>query len=474
MSTPRITIVTLLFSLLFAFTAFGPNFNPPNNDCLDLPEEAPFSYANLPLPQHLNAPPLQGADNTPADNPVTDEGATLGRVLFYDTRLSANQTVACASCHKQELAFTDEATLSEGFEGGHTGRHSMSLVMAKYYANGSFFWDERAPSLEAQTLQPIQDPVEMGLTLDELVYRLETTEFYPTLFEQAFGDTDITEERIAQAMAQFIRSMISYQSKWDEGRAQSPPGPPNQGDLPNFTAQENLGKAIFFDPARGNCGVCHGTDAFIAPTARNNGLDTDPSLDEGLGGVTGNPQDIGLFKVPSLRNVALTGPYMHDGRFETLEQVIDHYDDDVQPHPNLSPQLRIGGPNGPPRRLNLTDAEKEALAAFLHTLTDEAFTTDERWSDPFCGTPSSTIDPLPQTGWTVFPNPVSTTFTVRLDSWSGQPAQLLLINNNGQQLKSWTLDQMSTPLNRELLPSGLYYLILQNERGQSTQPVVFK
>ena len=165
---------------------------------------------------------------------------------------------------------------------------------------------------------------------------------------------------------------------------------------------------------------------------------------------------------------------MHDGRFETLEQVIDHYDDDVQPHPNLSPQLRIGGPNGPPRRLNLTDAEKEALAAFLHTLTDEAFTTDERWSDPFCGTPSSTIDPLPQTGWTVFPNPVSTTFTVRLDSWSGQPAQLLLINNNGQQLKSWTLDQMSTPLNRELLPSGLYYLVLQNERGQSTQPVVFK
>lgn len=459
--------------MLFALTALGPDFNPANNDCLDLPEEAPFNYSNLPVPPFLSSPPVQGTDNTPPDNPVTDEGATLGRVLFYDTRLSANQTVACASCHKQELAFADDATLSEGFDGEHTGRHSMGLSMAKYYPNGHFFWDERSSNLEEQALLPIQDPVEMGLTLEELIFRMETTEFYPPLFEEAYGDTEITEDRIARALAQFIRSMVSYQSKWDEGRQQAPPGPPNQGSLPNFTDQENLGKAVFFNPELGNCAVCHSTDAFIASTARNNGLDTDPNLDPGLGGITGNPQDIGLFKVPSLRNIGLTAPYMHDGRFETLEEVVDHYNSNVQPHPNLSHQLRIG-PSGPPRQLNLTGAEQEALVAFLHTLTDEAFVTDERWSDPFCGTPSSALEPLPQQGWTVFPNPVHAAFTVRLNRWEGQPAQLRLVHSNGQQIRSWAVAQPVMNLDRGTLPAGLYYLVLQQQDGASTQPLVLK
>lgn len=473
MTMPRSLLLTFTFALLLAITAFGPNFNPPSNDCLDLPGEAPLNYANLPLPSFLTVPPVQGADNTPADNPVTDEGATLGRVLFYDTRLSVNQTVACASCHKQELAFTDDATLSEGFEGEHTGRHSMGLSMAKYYPNGHFFWDERSSTLEEQALLPIQDPVEMGLTLEELIFRMETTEFYPLLFEEAYGDTEITEDRIARALAQFIRSMVSYQSKWDEGRQQAAPGPPNQGELPNFTEQENLGKAVFFDPELGNCAVCHGTDAFIASTARNNGLDTDPSIDTGLGGITGIPQDIGLFKVPSLRNIGLTAPYMHDGRFETLEEVVDHYNSNVQTHPNLSHQLRIG-PSGPPRQLNLTDTEQEALVAFLHTLTDGAFITDERWSDPFCGAPSSTLAPLPQRGWTIFPNPVNEAFTVRLDHWNGQPAQLTLVHSNGQHLWSRAVTQTVMQLDRNRLPAGLYYLVLQMQTGTSTQPVVFK
>ncbi|WP_421946333.1 cytochrome c peroxidase [Phaeodactylibacter xiamenensis] len=473
MTMPRMVTLTAAFALLLALTAFGPDFDPVGNDCLTLPEEAPFNYANLPLPLFFNAPPIQGADNTPADNPVTDEGATLGRVLFYDTRLSVNQTVACASCHKQELAFSDDATLSEGFDGEHTARHSMGLSMAKYYPNGHFFWDERSGTLEEQALLPIQDPVEMGLTLDELIYRLETTEFYPSLFESAYGDAAITEDRIARALAQFIRSMVSYQSKWDQGRQQAPPGPPNQGPLPNFTDQENLGKAVFFDPELGNCAVCHGTDAFIASEARNNGLDTDPSIDPGLGGVTGIPQEIGLFKVPSLRNIGLTAPYMHDGRFETLDEVVDHYNSNVQPHPNLSHQLRIG-PSGPPRHLDLTEEEQEALVAFLHTLTDEAFIADERWSDPFCGTPSSTLEPLPQQGWTVFPNPAGYTFTVRLDNWSGQSAQLRLMNSNGQQLRSWTVFQPVLQLHRQQLAPGLYYLVLQGQNGASTQPIVFE
>ena len=469
-------IPSLLFVLVFAlFTLAWHNPGLPPGEfetCLDLPG-APFNYANIQLPAHLRLPNVEDADNTPAGNPVTDAGATLGRVLFYDTRLSANQTIACASCHKHELAFTDEAPLSTGFEGGLTGRNSMSLAMARYYQNGHFFWDERAATLEEQTLMPIQDQTEMGLSLEELESRLANTEYYPPLFEDAFDSPEITSNKVALALSQFVRSMVSYQSRYDQARQTAPPGPPGAAPWPDFTPEENLGKALFFDPNRGNCAACHGTEAFIAPGPRNNGLDL-VSEDEGLGGVNGNPQDIGLFKVPSLRNVELTAPYMHDGRFEQLSEVIDHYDNGVQPHPNLSPQLRANGPNGPPRRLNLSPAERQALVAFLETLTDESFLADERWADPFCETMVSTTTPVRQDNWVVFPNPATNWVHLRLDLPSDQEYQLFLFNANGQLLREYTFTGKQFSLQRDGRPAGLYHLLLISEQGQWRKPLVIQ
>jgi cytochrome c peroxidase len=362
-----------------------PNPNPGELEVLEQTPTLPdvvFNYANPDLPAYLTTPPVNGQDNTPANNQVTDAGATLGRVLFYDKNLSANNTVACASCHDQANSFTDPEQFSIGFEGGATPRNSMSLLNARYYPNGQFFWDERAATLEDQTLMPIQDHIEMGMELDDLVAKLEMIEYYPELFEVAFGDDAIDSDRISRALAQFVRSIVSYQSKYDEGRANFPPNvAPGTVDFPNFTAEENRGKEVFFTPGLGGCAGCHGTETFGAPGARNNGLDAQSTDDLGLGGVTGNTQDDGKFKVPSLKGVALTAPFMHDGRFQTLEQVVEHYDNGVQPHPNLDPLLRF--PNGNPRQLNLSEADKAALVAFLHTLTDTGIALDEKFSDPF-------------------------------------------------------------------------------------------
>ncbi len=347
---------------------------------LNLPD-VPFNYSSQTLPAYLTAPPIVGQINTPGNNPITDWGATLGRVLFYDNLLSINKTLSCASCHKQANGFSDPAVLSKGFNNGLTGRHSMGLANAMYYPNGRFFWDQRANTLEAQTLMPIQDGVEMGLTLDTLVARLRNTTYYPTLFTRAFGDNNITTNRVANAMAQFIRSMVSYRSKYDTGRAAYPaaPAPPPNQAFANFTAQENRGKEIFLSPQNA-CAACHGSETFTAPTARNNGLDA-TTTDRGFGAVINNTNNDGEFKVPSLKNIAATAPYMHDGRFATLEQVVEHYSTGVKAHPNLSPQLVL--PNGQPRRLNLSVADKAALVAFLRTLTDNGMNTDVKFSNPF-------------------------------------------------------------------------------------------
>jgi cytochrome c peroxidase len=347
---------------------------------LNLPATA-FNYSNPSLPAHLNTPNINAQVNTPPANPVTDWGATLGRVLFYDKNLSVNKSISCASCHKQASAFSDPVVKSSGFNGGLTGRNSMSLVDAKYYPNGRFFWDQRAATLEQQVLIPVQDMVEMGMTLPELETRLRNLPYYPILFKRVFGDENITGNRISLALSQFVRSIISFQSKYDQGRQTFPPGapPPPDAVFPNFTVAENRGKQIFLSPA-GGCTPCHGSETFTAPSEKNNGLDMS-TVDRGFGAVTNNTANDALFKSGSLRNIELTAPYMHDGRFATLEQVIEHYNSGVKNHPNLSPQLRL--PNGNPRLLNLSAEDKAALVAFLKTLTDVNFTTDIKYGDPF-------------------------------------------------------------------------------------------
>jgi cytochrome c peroxidase len=343
---------------------------PSTARTLHLPEK-PYHYANIDLPAHFKTPLARRFDNTPDDNPVTDQGATLGRVLFYDTRLSANNTVSCASCHVQKNGFVDPNRASKGFEGKRTDRHAMSLVSLRYSPRGRFFWDERANTLEEAVLVPIQSKLEMGQDLGRLTKVLAGDKHYPELFRKAFGDNKITRERIARALAQFLRSMVSYSSKYDKGRAKAGSV---RDDFENFTVKENRGKALFLS----NCAICHlpGQDAhFVMITPANNGLDADhKSTDGGVGDITLNGGQIGLFKSPSLRNVERTAPYMHDGRFDTLEKVIDHYGKGVQRHPNLDPRVR---------RLNFTESEKAALVAFLKTLTDQEFLTDPKFSDPF-------------------------------------------------------------------------------------------
>lgn len=368
--------------LVIACRKSGTDSNTPDpvTAVLNLPA-TPYNYANITLPAYLSAPNIQGQVNTPVDNPVTNDGATLGRVLFYDKNLSANNTISCASCHKPELAFSDTAFKSKGFNGGLTGRNSMSLINAKYYAPGRFFWDQRAATLENQVITPIQDLVEMGMTLPALETKLSALAYYPPLFKKAFGDETVNSDRIAKALSQFVRSIVSYQSKYDAGRSTFPaaPAPAPNAVFPNFTAQENRGKELFLLPANG-CAACHGTETFVAPTEKNNGIDMS-TVDRGFGAVTNNISMDATFKVTSLRNVELTAPYMHDGRFKTLEEVIEHYSSGVKSHPNLSPQMKL--PNGQPRNLNLSTEDKAALVAFLKTLTDLNVGRDVKYRNPF-------------------------------------------------------------------------------------------
>ena len=242
---------------------------------LNLPE-VPFDYENIEFPDHyLNNPLPQNpyrfqfavieSDNTPDSNPTTNEGALLGRVLFYEKKLSANGTIACASCHSQETGFSDKEILSIGFNGGLTRRHSMTLTNARFYDTGKFFWDERAETLEDQVLMPIQDPVEMGLTLDELVQIVSDQSYAAPLFRNAFGDETVTSDRISKALAQFVRSLVSTRAKYDDGRklVSSP-----LIDFPNFTAEENLGKTLFYSSniaGAPSCHSCHASEAFISP-----------------------------------------------------------------------------------------------------------------------------------------------------------------------------------------------------------------
>ncbi len=335
---------------------------------------SPANFSSQKTPSFLNKAEVASTDNTPSNNPITNEGARLGRVLFYDTKLSRNNTISCASCHQQAFGFSDPLTLSNGFEGGKTGRNSMGLANAAFYENGKFFWDERASSLEEQALMPIQDETEMGMTLQELEIKLQNEEYYKYLFAQAYGDSIVTSERIAKSIAQFIRSMVSYQSKFDKALAKHNGELTAETTLSGLSALENIGMSVFISEEKGNCASCHIPPTFSAPEATNIGLDV-VYEDKGVGKTTGREEDIGKFKVPSLKNVALTAPYMHDGRFETLEQVVEHYQTEVKPQPFPDDRLKI--------RLHLSEEEVQGLVAFMNTLTDESLITDKKFSDPF-------------------------------------------------------------------------------------------
>lgn len=311
--------------------------------------------------------------NLREDNPLTVEGVELGRRLFFDPRLSANNTISCGSCHQQKHGFADVRAFSLGYDGTPTRRNAMSLTNLLWVRH--FFWDGRASSLEMQALTPMTDPHEMGQPLDSSVRKLCAVPGYPAAFAAAFGSDSITGDRIVKAIAQFERVLISDHSRYDRYI---------RGEY-QLTGAEQRGLTLFFaNPARGvrgaGCGNCHSGPKVFTETYHNNGLDSIPG-DAGRSGVTGMDYDRGRFRVVTLRNIAVTAPYMHDGRFRTLTEVLDHYSEHILPSATLSPSLR--DTLNRPVNLGLSAQEKNDLLTFLEMLTDSVFLTDPRFSDPF-------------------------------------------------------------------------------------------
>ncbi len=317
----------------------------------------PYSYL-ISYPNHIITE-LALTDNTPAGNPITNDGATLGRVLFYDKILSANNTISCGSCHKQNESFVDNRALSTGFEGANGKRHSMPLLNVRFYQSGKMFWDERAANLELQVLLPVQDHLEMGSTLTDIVAKVKARSYYPALFENAFGSKDIDTTRISRALAQYVRSIVTYQSKYDR----------IQQGSETYTTLEQTGANLFVTPpppaagapAAPSCAGCHKPPMFIT---------SNPARPFSLP----DANDLGInnqrrFKSASLRNVALRTSLFHNG------SVI-----------NLQDMFTRGAPGSGTTPIPAHSVKPEdvaALTAFLQTLNDNAILTDERFSNPF-------------------------------------------------------------------------------------------
>ena len=324
-----------------------------------------LSYGDLPAP------------TLPADNPLTEQGVQLGKMLFYETMLSKDGTQSCASCHRQSDGFSDTAKFSIGVENLPGKRQAMPVFNMAWHTN-EFFWDGRAELLRDQSLKPIQDPLEMNETLENVMAKLSDSKTYRDQFSRAFGSTEITSEKMSLAMEQFMLSIVSFNSKYDQflaGTAQ-------------LSASEERGRELFFaeynpffpDESGADCAHCHSGRNFENDKYMNNGLDTDANImDIGREEVTQDVNDKAKFKVPSLRNIALTRPYMHDGRFQTLEEVIEHYNSGIQTSATADPTVLNTQSTG----LMLTMQDKQDLVNFLKTLTDDVFLNNTEYASPF-------------------------------------------------------------------------------------------
>lgn len=331
----------------------------------------------LRLPDHIATPPI------PEDNPMSRAGIQLGRHLFYDPILSGNNTQSCADCHQQDKGFTDGRALAIGAEGKEAKRNTMALINLAW--SKALMWDGRAPDLETQALIPILDPLEMNQPMDELIGELEDHPDYPARFQAAFPDAPISDTLIARALAQFVRTLVSFDSPLDRLA-------PEDGQGVELTAQQTRGSALLTERLpKGNpqgildmCNTCHDQyQGLQDPDAEGNhdlrGLFNGPGLaHNGLPGATAPSV------IPTIRNIAVTGPYMHDGRFETLTEVLQHYNDHMQDAELLDPRLR--GLDGP-LRLGLSDEDIVDVVALLELFTDESFLTDPTLGPPAEGAP---------------------------------------------------------------------------------------
>jgi cytochrome c peroxidase len=329
---------------------------------------------NLPKPSNLEIPQLF-QDNIlspviPIDNPQTIEGVALGKKLFFDTILSGDNTQACADCHAPTNAFADADRFSDGINGVFGNRNSMPLFNLAWNYDEKFFWDGNAFSLEHQALVPVTDPIEMASTWLQVEEKLQKHPEYPILFEQAFGTSKIDSNLVTKAIAQFERTLISSNSKFDKYLL---------GESP-LTTQELNGFNVFMDETKGDCFHCHGSDKnplWTDNLFHNNGLDN-TFADLGLGAVTGDPADNGKFKSPSLRNLAFTAPYMHDGRFTTLEDVINHYSEGLKHSTTIDPLMKKVATGG----VQLSEQDKADLKAFLLSLSDYEFISNLNFFSP--------------------------------------------------------------------------------------------
>ncbi len=312
--------------------------------------EIPLLFEQLILPPEI-----------PFNNPQTTEGIALGKKLFFETLLSGDNSQSCASCHLPEKAFSENTQFSEGITGEMGHRNAMPLFNLAWNYDEKFFWDGREFSLEHQALAPVENPIEMNASWESVVAELQAHSEYPEMFQQAFDKTVITPELVTKALAQFERTLISGNAKFDQYL---------RGET-TLTAQETEGFNVFMDETKGDCFHCHGSNnnpLWTDNDFHNNGLDA-TFTDLGLGAVTGDPADNGKFKTPSLRNLAFTAPYMHDGRFNTLNQVIHFYSEGLQNSPTIDPLMKKVSQGG----VQLSPQEKMALKAFLLTLSDTTF-----------------------------------------------------------------------------------------------------
>lgn len=340
----------------------------PEDVCMTAPPTTPYT---LDIPAHF--PPM----DIPADNPMTLEGVNVGRKLFYDPILSRDSTQSCGSCHNIEFAFTDDGhQFSDGITGALGNRNSMALINLGW--GTEMFWDGRSATLEEQVFGPVNNDLEMDFNWPDAVARLNAHPTYPTELYNAFGADPIDSTHVSKAIAQFMRTMISGDSKFDQWLAA---GGDTNALASFFTTQEKAGFELF-QVAQNGCAHCHGTVLVTDNDFHSNDLFDVPYQDLGVGGETGDPFEMGVFKSPTLRNVALTGPYMHDGSLATLDDVLDRYASGMFGTNNADPVLEnhyVQSQGGIP----MTDTDREAIVAFLHTLTDTVFTNNEELKNPF-------------------------------------------------------------------------------------------
>ena len=435
--------------------------------------EVPYAYSDITMPRHVRITDPgtgygTGKVSTSFDF-LDDDIATLGRVLFYDKKLSALENISCGSCHAQEFSFADKTSFSEGVN-NLTKRNSMQLNDIGWTDNNSFFWDMSESNLHEMITLPLKDENEIGADINEIAIKLSATDYYPELFTKAFDSPEVDESKIVEALVHFMSSMTTFNSRFDQKA---------EHGFVGFTPAERVGKNLFASA----CGTCHTqgntTDDDLSslevismnPSHFTNGL---PVLDneDDLGAGSWAPGYERLFKVPTMRNIELTGPYMHDGRFETLEEVIEHYSENVE-----SSEWQTIIPEG---GFGFTAAEKSNLLAFLKTLTDKSFINDIKFSNPFePHVPFFEEEEeeefsitIPLDNMTIKPNPMEDFAIIEFNSRPEQKTELRIFDGQGKLVDTEIITGGTYMLNKLDFGTGIYFLSFKQGQKTSTQKLI--